>query len=362
MVPCCAQEINPMQGFGVEANVLGGRVVKHTVKFRAPIPPLSSAIDMNFLWKTYGKRDWQARRRYPQVGIGVTYTDYGLSQVLGNCVGVYPNIQFPLLKRKYVEWTMRIGDGLGYVTRKYQETSPIDTLNNAIGSHLNDFAIFMTDVRFHIDEHWQVQVGANFTHISDASFHQPNLGINMAGLHFGVQYFPVTCCPKVLEHELPKLSNRWLIEFRYGMAFKESRAPKAGNPTEPAYIGTAYVSRRWWGKNKVFAGADYAYHKDVYAFLINYGVNYGHEKAHSWDGACFVGNEFLEGRVGIVGQVGVYYHQTFLKFDPFYEKLGLNFYVVKNERGPVKEVFLSAMLLTHEITAEYAEFGIGAGF
>jgi len=28
----------------------------------------------------------------------------------------------------------------------------------------------------------------------------------------------------------------------------------------------------------------------------------------------------------------------------------------------LKELFISAMLLTHEIVAEYAEFGIGAGF
>ena len=360
--PAVAQEQGALQGFGVEANMMVGRIVKHTRKFTAPIPSVSSALDLNFIWQTYGKKDWQQRRKYPLIGVGITYTDYGLNQVFGNCVGIYPNLQVPLIRRKNVEWTFRFGDGLGYVTRKYQASAPFDTLNNAIGSHLNDFAIFMTDVRFHIDQHWHMQFGANFTHISDADFHQPNLGVNMAGVHFGLQYFPVTCRPKPITRELPKLSDRWLIEFRYGMSFKEARAPKIGDPTEPAYIGTAYVSRRWWGKNKLFAGADYAYHKDVYEFLVNYLVDYGHEKAHSWDGAFFVGNEFLEGRVGLVTQLGVYYHQTYLKFDPFYEKIGANFYLVKNEHGPVKEVFLSAMLLTHEITAEYAEFGVGAGF
>ena len=357
-----AQEDNRLQGFGVEANVLAGRIVKHTHKFRAPIPPLSSAFDVNFIWQTYGRKEWQQRRKFPQVGVGLTYTNYGDDRIFGHCVGIYPNLQVPLMRRKNYEWTLRLGNGLGYVTRKYQTNSPYDTLNNAIGSHINDFAIIMTDFRIHVDKHWQLQAGANFTHISDADYRQPNLGVNMLGVHMGVQYFPITCKPKLIIKDLPKLRDRWLIELRYGMSLKQARAPKINNPIEPAYIGTAYVSRRWWSKNKIFAGVDFAYHKDVYEFLVNYLVHYGHEKAHAWDGALFAGNEFLVGRVGLMAQVGIYYHQTYLKFDPFYEKMGVNFYLMKNERGPIKEVFLSAMLLTHEITAEYAEFGIGAGF
>jgi hypothetical protein len=60
--------------------------------------------------------------------------------------------------------------------------------------------------------------------------------------------------------------------------------------------------------------------------------------------------------------MGIYYHQTYLKFDPVYEKIGGNFYLLRKEKGPVKELFLSAVLLTHAIVAEFAEFGIGAGF
>ncbi len=357
-----AQDQNSAQGFGIEANVLSGKIIKHTVKFTAPIPASSNALDFNFVWQTYGRKDWQQRRNFPLIGIGVTYTGYGLNRVFGNCIGIYPNIQIPLIRGKNIEWTFRLGDGLGYVTRKYQATAPLDTINNAIGSHLNDFAIFMTDIRLHVDDHWQLQFGGNFTHISNADYHQPNLGVNMAGIHLGVQYYPTTYKPKKIIRDLPVLKNRWLYEFRYGMSFKEARAPKINDPIEPTYHGTAYASRRWLSKNKFFGGIDYAYHKDVYDFLVNYEVDYGHAKAHAWDGAFFVGNEFLEGRVGFVTQLGVYYHQTYLKFDPFYEKIGINFYLIQKEHGPVKELFLSAMLLTHEIVAEYAEFGIGAGF
>ncbi len=355
-----AQEQDPRAGFGIETNLMAGRVIRHTAKFTAPIPPLSTAFDVNFIWQTYGKKEWQQRRNFPVVGIGITGTDYGNNAVFGRAVGIYPNLQVTLLRRKTFEWTLRLGDGLGYVTRKYQTTTPVDTVNTAIGSNLNDFAVIMTDLRFHIDDHWQLQFGANLTHISNGDYHQPNLGVNMGGLHFGMQYSPVTNRPRKIVKELPQLKDRWLVETRVGIGYTESRSP--GNPELPTYVGSVYATRRWHSKNKLMIGFDAAYHRDVFAFLKWCSLYRHFEDRHSWDGAIFGGNEFLLGRVGIVTQLGIYYHQTYLKFDPFYEKVGINYYLVKSEHGVVKELFLSSLLLAHEFSAQYAEFGIGAGF
>ena len=150
------------------------------------------------------------------------------------------------------------------------------------------------------------------------------------------------------------------MEVRAGISYKHARAE--GSPVEPAYIGAVAVSRRWHGRNKLYLGIDAAYHRDVYAFLKNYGVNRGLERQTSWDGTVFLANEFMIGRVGILTQVGVYYRQTFLDFDPVVEKLGVKYYVLSRERGPVKEFFLSALLTTHAVVAEYSEFGIGVSF
>jgi hypothetical protein len=199
------------------------------------------------------------------VGIGITYTNYGNEAVFGNCLGIYPNLQVPIIVRNRVEWTLRFGDGLAYVTRKYQLGPPVDTINTAIGSNLNDFFMFMTDVRFHLNKHWDAQFGANFTHISNADFHQPNLGVNMAGTHIGVRWFPNTSKPEKIYRELPKLPNRWLIEARLGIAQTEARSN--GNPELPTYLTTVYASRRWHSKNKYYFGMDYAFHEDTYEEL-----------------------------------------------------------------------------------------------
>jgi lipid A 3-O-deacylase PagL len=353
------QDVMPLQGEGVEANFLAARVVKHTVKFTAPIPPLTTAIDVNFVWQTYGKREWEQRRNYPLLGLGMTYTDYGNEKVFGNCVGLYPNIQFRILQTRKMEWTLRFGDGIGYVTKKYQKTQPVDTVNTAISTHLNDFAMLMIDLRYLLNEHWHLQYGINFTHISNGGTESPNLGVNTAGTHIGVRYFPVTYRPKRLIKQLPKLSDRWLFQARMDFSYRQARA--AGNPILPVYMPSVYVSRRWLSKNKFFGGVDYAFHNDVLAFLNTYCSNLDHKIDRSWDGYVFVGNEFLMGRIGLVTQVGVNYHQTYLKFDPYCEKLGGNIYIIKKEHGPIKELFISGFLLAHGFVAELAEFGAGIG-
>jgi Lipid A 3-O-deacylase (PagL) len=357
-----AQEIKQFEGSGVEVNVFAGKVVKHTVNFHLPVPDMTTGVDVNFLWKTYGKKEWHQRRRYPTLGLGVAYTNYGIDSVYGRCFSLYPNIVVPLISGKKLEWTLRIGDGIGYVTKAYSRVHPFDTMNNAIGSKINDYASFMTDLRYHVNGHWDVQAGVNFSHISDASFHQPNLGVNLMGAHFGVRYFPVSSSPKHLVHNLKPLKNRWLFQFRLTLAFEEVSAPLG--PLYPIYLGTAYVSKRWISKNKLFGGIDYSYHTNIYSYLRNNigFVQPGTEAQHSYKGAVFLGNEFLLGKVGVVLQLGGYFHEAFQKQGRIYEKLGGNLYLVQKEKGPIKEFFLCAFLKAHLSVAELAEFGFGMGF
>ena len=354
------QDIKPWSGFGVEVNAIGGKVYKHEAKFTLPIPALTTGLDIDFQLKTYGKKEWQQRRKYPTIGIGFSYINYGIDSIYGKCFGIYPNMIVPLISGNKLEWTLRLGDGIGYVTKTYRRTAPVDTINVAIGSHINDFAMIMTDLRYHINEHWDIQAGANIIHISDASFHKPNLGINMIGAHIGVRYSPVTSKPTHIVRELKPLKNRWLAEVRGSMAYVSSYTH--GGPLYPVYIASGCVSRRWLSKNKFFGGIDYSYHENIYAYLRNNNLEPGHEAQNSYKSAFFAGNEFLIGRVGIVLQAGVYIKQAYIKLDPVYEKIGGNYYFVQKEHGPIKEFFLCVSVKTDITVAEFGDVGLGIGF
>jgi hypothetical protein len=350
----------PWQGFGIEEDILVAKVIKHEPKFTLPIPALTSGIEVNLISKTYGKKDWEQLRSFPTIGLGFAWINYGIDSIYGKCLGIYPNLTIPLLSGRKLTWSVKLGDGLGYVTKIYSRTPPVDTLNVAIGAHFNDFAMISTDLQYNPGKHWVIQAGALMSHISNATIEKPNLGINIIGLHLGIRYFPVTSRPIHLNRLVLPPKNRWLLQARIGMALVASYTP--GGPQYPVYIATAFASRRWLGKNKLFAGADYSYHSDTYAFLRNNGLEPGHEAQNSFKTALLAGNEFLMGRVGISLQAGAYLVQSYIKKDPVYEKGGINYYLVQHEKGPLKELFISALLKTDLTVAEFAEFGIGAGF
>jgi hypothetical protein len=347
-------------GFGIEANIMGGKVFKHSPKFFGPVPAFSSAFEVNVVQQTDGRREWEQRRKYPVWGVGIAYTDYGLDSVYGKCVGIYPTLQLPIIRSKKLEWILRFGLGLGYVTRRYSYAPDWDTLNNAVSSHLNNFTLFTTDLRYHIDQYWDIQVGANFSHISNAAFRQPNLGVNMYGAHVGLRYSPVTSAPEKIVRKLRPLRNRWLVQARLGIAM--NGGGNGGGPMYPAYLASLYTSKRYAGKNKAFIGIDYSYHSNVYAFLRNNEIWPGEERRHSWKSAVFAGHEWLMGRGALVLQIGVYLKQAALRLEPYYEKLGYNYYILRQEKGLLKELYISALLKTHLTQAELAEFGIGISF
>jgi hypothetical protein len=359
---CYAQDtavIQPWQGAGIEVNVLGARVLKHEAKFNLPIPAVSTVTELNFIQKTWGKKIWQEWRNYPTIGLGFAYTNYGVDSVYGVSFSLYPNITLRLIKGKNIEWTLRLGEGLGYITKSYSRVPPLDTINRAISAHLNGYSSILSDVRYHVNDHLDIQAGINLTHISNSSLRKPNLGVNLYGVHVGVRYFPVTSRPVHVVREPVTLCNRWLLQARGAMGVVSAWAPFG--PTYPVYSGTVYGSKRWQNKNKLLAGIDYSYHGDIYAYLHNNGLAAGHETWQASKSGVYVGNEFLLGRIGIVAQLGAYIKYAYLRKDDLYEKVGCNVYLVQRETGPFKEVFLSVFLKTHLNVAELAEVGMGVG-
>ena len=119
--PLIAQ--NTASNVGVEANAMGGHIFKHTKKFTGPSPSFSGGLDVNLLWKTNGKAEWQWRRNLPIVGLGLCYTYYD-KENYGQSIGIYPNLELPIYKKYDWEWTLRFGMGLGFISRQYRPYAP----------------------------------------------------------------------------------------------------------------------------------------------------------------------------------------------------------------------------------------------
>lgn len=353
-----AQQSDKYAGYGIETNLCAGRIIRNNIVF-PPIPSLSSALDLAFVQQTRGSKDWQQRRGYPVLGFGLTYAYYGYNNIYGQSLGMYPFIQVPVAHGKKLEWTCKAGMGIGYLSRHASRGPQWDTVNNISSAHFNNFTLLASDLRYHIDEHIDIQVGLTITHISNGEFRYPNLGVNLGAGHIGIRYFPVTSKPKKIESSVPKLTNRWLLQARMSIGFK-SMGPMEG-PLYPVYMPSLFVSRRYASRNKLFAGIDYSYYHSVYSFLKNNEIFPGQEKDHAWEASIFAGNEFLFGRFGILLQLCIPFHHTYLRQDKYYQKVGYNFYVVQREKGLLKELCATALIKANKFQADVFEFGIGAG-
>lgn len=345
-------------GMGLEANFMLGHILKHTPKFKAPIPDRSLAFELLWLEQTTGKKDWQQRRGYPLWGLGVCYTRYGIDSIYGHVIGLYPMLQIPIVLGKNIEWTIRAGLGVGYATRHYERYPVWDTLNNMIGSSINNFSLFATDLRYRMNSSWSIQAGLSFSHLSNGAIKQPNLGINMYSAHIGLRFWPDGDDPELIRKDRPKLKNRFLLQTRLGLAFNESGS--SDGPIYPTYLGTVYASRRYHSQNKILAGLDYSFHTSDYVFQRNNEINPGKEGANSWRAGLFVGHEWLFGRMSAIIQWGFYLREP-IHNESFYQKLGYHYYVMRRENGALKELFLGVLLKTHLSTAELVECGIGLG-
>ncbi len=353
-----AQTSDKYAGYGFEADFSAGRIIRNNIVF-PPIPPLSTSLNLAFVQQTRGARAWQQRRGYPLLGLGLSYTNYGNNTIYGSAIGLYPFIQVPIVRGKKFEWTCRAGLGVGYISKHAGRAPDWDTLNNVSSSHFNNYTLLASDVRYRINEHWDIQAGLTISHISNGELRHPNLGINLGAGHVGFRYFPVTARPGYISKDLRKLKGRWLIQARMGIGFKSMQT--LNGPVYPVYMPSLYVSKRYASRNKLFAGIDYSFYGNVYAFLQNNEIFPGHEREHSWEASLFAGNEFLFGRFGILLQLCIPIHHTYLRQDKYYQKVGYNFYLVQREKGVLKELCATALIKANKFQADVFEFGLGIG-
>lgn len=353
-----AQSSDKHAGYGIEADLCAGRIIRNNIVF-PPIPALSTSLNVAFVQQTDGRKAWQQRRRYPLLGLGLSYTNYGNNDIYGQSIGLYPFIQVPIVRGKNLEWTCRAGLGIGYISKHASRFPDWDTINNISSSHFNNYTLLATDLRYHINKHWDIQAGLTISHISNGELRHPNLGVNLGAGHIGFRYFPVSAKPGHIVKDLPKLKGRWLIQARMGIGFKSMQT--MDGPLYPVYMPSLYISKRYASRNKIFAGLDYSYYHNVYAFLQNNEIFPGHEKEHSWEASIFAGNEFLFGRFGILLQFSIPIHHTYLREDKYYQKVGYNFYLVQREQGVLKELCATVLIKANKFQADVFEFGLGVG-
>jgi hypothetical protein len=351
-----AQKDSSKISFGL--NYHGGKILIHTPKIYAQAPPYSQALEFSYAKQTTGNAYWQQRFGFPETALNFCVAANG-SSILGYSFGLYPSIQFRILGGKKSYWYFKLGGGIGVNTKAWQRTPASDSINNILGSKVNNFTLFQTGLRFKVNERFSVQSGFHFYHVSNAATRTPNYGINTLGGFVGLHYHPYGNAYEVNKKEWPKLKNPLNIGAKVAIAFAESKT--SDGPIYPYYHASLFASKMYRNKSRAIVGLDATYSSELYASFKNSYNHIGREKQAAVIYSAFLAHEFVFGKIGFPLQLGFYLNRP-AGGRSKYQKLGINYHVYHDDSRRCKDLFLFTQLFTENVNAQYAEVGIGFMF
>jgi len=342
----------------IGAQYLGGKIIVHTPKIHVSAPPYSQAMVFSWLKQSTGNKAWQQRFGFPETGLNLALVHYGKKE-LGQAIGLYPSIQFRLLGNYRSHWFLKIGGGLGLTNQSWQRTPAADSINNILGSRLNNFTMIQSGYRVYLNRFWSAQAGLQFFHLSNAATRQPNYGINTLGFTAGVVYRSSGNMPRPVHHDWPMEKNRFNIGLKTAFSMAEAKA--VDGPLYPYYHVSLFASQMYRNKSRAMLGLDATYSTELYALYKNNYRYAGHEREKAIRYSVFAAHEFVFGKIGLPLQFGYYLNRP-AGGRKTYQKLGINWHMYRNDQAILKDVFLFTQLFTELVNAQYAEVGLGFMF
>jgi len=209
-------------------------------KFNARYP----AFEVSFYQHSYGRNDWESDYNYPYLGVTFYHSNFGFNfennpevgKVLGSVYALYPFINYPLNSSEESQLTFKIGVGLGYLTKHFDN---FDNYQNfSIGSHFNAAVNLSFEYRQCITRRLMSVASFGLTHFSNGSTKLPNYGLNTFSAAWGLAYYLRS--PRINlnptrrpEHHPFEFDNRhWLcFDLNYGIGFKNVSQTLGGDST-----------------------------------------------------------------------------------------------------------------------------------
>lgn len=136
-----------------------------------------SSLGIQYQWGLK-KDDWRhAAYRNPYFGVGFHVGNFN-DERLGNPFSLYFLYGSEFFRfTKWLSWNGELNLGYSSNWNHYDRFTNQD--NVAIGGSNNIHVCLATYLRFLLSDHWDLRLGANFTHYSNGALKMPNRGMNM---------------------------------------------------------------------------------------------------------------------------------------------------------------------------------------
>lgn len=337
---------------GVSLVYAPSKVIKHSSALLFDVPGRSHEVRLTYTYQTTGKNRWERYWRKPRIAINAVFVDFGDSDILGNAVGLLPEMHFTLKKWNTLRLNLQFGTGIARLNRPFDAiTNPI---NNAIGSNLNNISSLKFGLEYRWNKQWITTLSTGLVHFSNGLSSSPNKGINIYGVSIGGLY---TIGKDKPEEELsdptfedePTHFRRWIFDAQFHYGFTEYTVPGGPKFSVNAYsIGLGY---RYSEFMTLSVGGEYEFNDATYTFFKRnfYTEDEALERARST--IVYIENELRYGCVFNRFRLGFYLPYPIDNTRDFYTKMTTGLYLptIAETTRP----YIGVVLKTHMATADY---------
>lgn len=340
----CNAQIKYEYGFEYKQKV--GILLAHHEIMAHLANSLSYAGELSFYIHSKGRENWQKAYRYPTYGVTLFGASLGNDSILGKSLGLFPFIEFPFIRRNNFIFSARLGAGLGYISKRYDKD--FNPKNVAMSSAVNALISIGLKATYQFKSN-ELSFGFDMTHLSNAAFKMPNLGINLP--YFSLAYgYTLQQQPKDSVGSVPIVpKKKWLIGATLIASAKENSP--SGGEKYPVYALSLHTRRFFNYKTGLELAVDVISKQSIRGVqedipksqldLIQVGL--------------FAGFLLPLDQFHFVVGMGTYVRDKFNQDGRLYHRIGMRYYF-KNG------INTQLVLHSHWGRADFAELGIGYTF
>jgi|AntAceMinimDraft_17_1070374.scaffolds.fasta_scaffold19546_2 hypothetical protein len=324
-----------------------GFIILHTKAISQLKGSYPWAIEADFSWHLVGKKVWEAYHFYPRIGFFVSYFNFDNSSILGSGWSVIGYTEPFFMSHKKINFSIKGGAGLSYLTNPYDEIDNPDNLSYCLP--LGGFVILNFGLNYRINQKLNLNIAATYNHISNGGVKQPNKGINFPTLTAGIDYTfnPVEFKkrPKI------KLGNTDTIKKRIDfILFGTTKAIGTESKRYPVFGACVKVSKRIKRLSALTIGAEWIVNDYLKQIIKKNNGDDDHQRA-----SVLLGHEFLMGKFIFSQQLGIYVYIPFRDNDPVYQRYGLAYRITDR-------MYAGINIKAHRHVADFTDIRIGFCF
>ncbi|MBI4929741.1 MAG: acyloxyacyl hydrolase [Bacteroidetes bacterium] len=349
------QDTLPGKKLYVNLNAHYGFIIPHHRNMEYLIKSHVPAGELNFILQTNGAKRWEQVYKNPEKGLGLYFADLGNAEQLGQAIGIFPFVNFPLNPDRKFKLYIRASDGIGLITKPYNRID--NHKNNINGSLLNAFINLKLNSVFYPAKNMRMETGIGLSHLSNGAWTMPNLGINIATVNVGISF-------KKSENKnqqsaiIQAVKPDTLKQKYFFTIIAAAGQNEASAPDGKKYAAYSVYATEWKTvseKSRFCMGADAFYEMKNLATAERDTLFDTSNKLNNLQLGLRFGYELVVGKFSLPLEMGAYVFSKTTVKGPLYHRIGIRYQATQH-------FIINYTLKTHWATAENVEFGIGYKF